>query len=332
MSVLTNLVRAILGLRDGPTPQEANVTDELKGAGVAFGAMIEAVGKSVAETQAKMDETSGKIASAMATTKVDVVRAVVTTYNDDGTISSVDVKVGETSALALALPPALVYAKVRLEGKFFASEFSQAGESNVSVNISSAKFNVSHGLGAFGNSASASTVGTSANTQTASTSDSAVGMMSMTALVLPKTVQRIPDAPLVFVGPRITIVENGNALAPLETGTAEAKQFIRLQKFELTYDKAGSGGGARTAIAGKQLAIDMGDLEWFIPASPLPAGATIITALAKTGTTGQSPTTDSTGKIEIMAFRTVKDNTQPAENFVLSASIGLVRQQLPFRL
>jgi hypothetical protein len=332
MSVFLDKIKALLGL-DTLAPQDTNVTDELKGAGVAFGSMIQAVGKSVADTQAKMDETSGRIASAMASTKVDVVRAVVTTYNDDGTINDVDVNIGQTSALALALPPALAYSKVRIEGKFFASEFSQAGESNVNVTVSNAKVNV--GLSPFsfaGSNASGSVTNTSRSTETGSSSDTAVGMMSMTAQVLPKTVQRIPDAPLVFRGPRISAVESGGALGPLEIGTGEARQFIRLQAFDLVYDKAGAAGGARTPIANKLLAIDCGDLEWFIPADPIPAGATTVAGMARTGGSGQSPATDTAGRLRIVAMRVVKDNTAPAENFTLSASIGVVRQQLPFRL
>lgn len=334
MSTFLNSIRtALFGAPINQlTTQTADVTDELKGAGIAFGTLIEAVGRSVATTQAEMDATSGKIASQMAKTKIDVVRAVVTRYGDDGNILNVTVNTGETSALSLALPPALAYSRVRLEGQFFAQEFSQASQSVVNVNISNVGFNARGGRGGFGAGFDASTTNVTANTTEGSTSDLAVGRMVMTAQVRPKTVRRIPDPPLVLRGPRITLTQLGSAVPQLSIGTIDAQQFVRVAQFDVLLDKPGPLATDPRVGLGKPLAIDAGALEWLVPKASLPT-VTSTTTLQDLANPSQTATTDSnSGQMRILVYRTVSDVAAPAENFVLTVSLGLIRQQLGYRL
>ena len=114
--LLENLRNRLFGQ---PVLQATGVTDEVRAAGTAFATLIEGVGKAVALTQKELDQTAGHIITDMANTEIDTVQATVSEYDDDGKLTGVKVITGTTSALSIAVPPALSFKRVHLEGSSF---------------------------------------------------------------------------------------------------------------------------------------------------------------------------------------------------------------------
>jgi hypothetical protein len=317
-SLLDNVRKSLFG---EPVLQQTDVTDELRGAGTAFATLIEGVGTAVATTQAELDKTSGNIATLMAQTQVETVQAVVTQYGSDGNIININVVTGTTSALSIAVPPALSFKRVHLEGSFVATEFSAAQHSNVNVNL----IGVSVSGRAFGGlSASASVVNSNTDVQTEQTQDSSVASMSMTALIRPKPVTALPKPPLIFKGPSLTLTLSGNPSPnPLVMhnipSTPTDQPYLERRSAIVQVQLVSAPPAA--AIAGQTIAIDCGTLDWVVSTSagapiPPPAG----------------PTTDSGGSFYITVSRTATSSTDPKKDFVIRASLNLVNANLSVSL
>ena len=69
--------------------EDANVADELRGAGIAFGTLVERTGAAVAATQLELDTSSAATASALASTLVNVIAVRERVFRDDGTLDHV---------------------------------------------------------------------------------------------------------------------------------------------------------------------------------------------------------------------------------------------------
>jgi hypothetical protein len=330
-SLLDNVRKSVFG---DPTLQPANVTSELAGAGTAFATLIEGVGKAVAKTQAELDATSGHIASQMANTQIETVQALVTNYDDSGNIVDVSVVSGQTSALAIAVPPALSFKRVHLEGSFVASEFSAAQHSNVNVNLVGVSVS---GKGLRGLSAGGSVVNANTDIQTAQTQDTSVATMSMTAQIRPKPVTALPKPPLVLKGPtlklsQLPLPQPSQLPPPLASGSPLAVEAVRLPPSQPTdppylerrnaliqvelKDKSGS-----LMAKAKTIALDCGSLDWIV---------TDNTGTAKT-TAPVGPVTDN-GVFYIKVSRTATASTDPKQNFVIRASLNLVNATLSISL
>jgi hypothetical protein len=306
-SLLDNVRKSLFG---DPVLQPTNVTSELAGAGAAFAVLIEGVGKAVATTQAELDATSGRIATEMAKTQVDTVQAVVTEYGDDGNILDVNVVVGKTSALSIAVPPALSFKRVHLEGRFVATEFSATQHSNVNVNLVSA--NVSSKGFFRGVSASGSVVNANTDVQTEQTVDTSVGTMSMTALIRPKPVTALAKPPLVLKGPKLTLTVFKNLPIatinpPPATPDGPPALYRRGAVVQVQLLKTDLSGG----LANKTIAVDCAGLDSDVTDN---AGATV--------TTG--PKTDASGVFFVTVSRTVTSPTDAKKDFIIRGSLNLI--------
>lgn len=319
MGVLLDRVRK--SLFGEPVLQEANVTSELRGAGTAFAALIEGVGKAVATTQRELDTTSGNIASEMAKTKVDTVQAVVTEYGDSGNIESVNVVTGETSALSIAVPAALSFKRVHLEASFVATEFSSAEHSNVNVNLVGVNVS-SKGAGIGGPKINASFVNANTDSQTEQTQDSSVGSMSMTAQILPKPVLALTKPPLILKGPKLTLSANSGSkienINPTSTDPA-ALPYLERRSMLILFNLMKA--DRTTPNDGKTIAIDSAGLDWEVTDSLGAAAA--LTA---------GPITDSSGNFYIKVSRTSTSATEAKKDYVLRASLNLVNATLSVSL
>ena len=140
----------------------------------------------------------------MAGTEIETVQAVVSTYGDNGNLENVSVVSGRTSALSIAVPPALSFQRVHLEGSFVAREFAATSTANVNVNLAGVSIN-SRGGGPFGPSIAVGMANANTDTQTQQSQDYSVGTMSMTAQIRPKPVTALPKPPLIFRGPKLAI-------------------------------------------------------------------------------------------------------------------------------
>jgi hypothetical protein len=329
MGLLLDKVRK--SLFGEPVRKPATVTGKVEGAGTAFAALIEGVGQAVAKTQRELDTTSGHIATQMAQTEVETVQAVVTKYGNDGNIESVTVVPGKTSALSIAVPPALSFERVHLEASFLASDFSAADHSNVNVNLVGGGFS-SKGLGIGGPSASASLVNANTDIQTEQTQDSSVATMSMTARIRPKPVIALPKPPLVLKGPKLTLTffKDLTALTPITVNAgpdathpdAPPALYRRSMVVEVLLLQADESDG----ISGQTIAIDAGALDWDVTddAGNAPPSA-------HPGPTTDSPPTGSTltkGAFYLTVSRNIASMTEPRKDFLIRASLNLLSATL----
>lgn len=302
-----------------PALQETDVTDELRGAGTAFATLLEGVGKAVAATQRELDETAGHIATEMAKTEVDAVQAVVSNYDDFGNLKSVEVITGKTSALSIAVPPALSFKTVNFVGSFQATEFAATSTSNVNVNLAGVAVS-SRGFGLRGPSIGASVVNANTNFQSEVTQDSSVASMSLTTQIRHKPVTALPKPPLVLKGPSLTMlvfatlpVENIHPTAVLPTDPPFLERRLAVVQIQLKDVNA-------AVIPGKTIAVDCGALDWGVTDS---TGVDV--------TTG--PKTDAgTGDFFIKVSRTATSATEPKKDFVIRASLNLVNATLSVSL
>lgn len=307
-----------------PELQQTGVADELRGAGTAFAALIEGVGKAVADTQRELDTTAGHIASDMASLEVDIVQAVVSNYDDNGNLTNVEVVPGKTSALSIAVPPALSFKQVHLEGSFVASEFSATSTSNVNINLVGASVG-SQGAGLRGPSIGASMVNLNTNTQSEQTQDVSVATMSMTAQILPKPVTALPKPPLVFKGPSLalSIVQSlpVSVLNPIPNPPpATDPPYLELRQTVIKCQLANSTANASTA--NKTIAIDGGGLDWIVTTN---TGAPVTPV-----TTG--PNTDTGGIFYLTVSRTAASSTEAKRDYVIRGSLNLVNATLSVSL
>jgi hypothetical protein len=306
-----------------PALQETGVTDELRGAGTAFAALIEGVGKAVADTQRELDATAGHIATDMAKTEVDTVQAVVSNYDDNGNLTNVEVVPGKTSALSIAVPPALSFKRVHLEGSFVASEFSATSTSNVNVNLVGASVG-SQGFGLRGPSIGASVVNMNTNTETEQTQDMSVATMSMTAQILPKPVKALPKPPLIFKGPTLAVTINTRPAPVVIHGIpapppATDPPYLEMRSMGIQIQLKDVNGAVNTTTQDKTIAIDCGALDWGVTNA---AGADVLTG----------PKTDAAGQFFIMVSRAAASSTDPKIDYVIRASLNLVNATLNISL
>jgi hypothetical protein len=266
----------------------------------------------------------------MAKTQVDTVQAGVSEYGDDGNILDVTVATGKTSALSIAVPPALSFKRVHLEGSFVASEFSAADHSNVNVNLIGVGVS-SRGLGIGGPAVSASFVNSNTDIQTQQTQDSSVASMSMTVEIRPKPVTTLPKPPLVFKGPRLTLtsfrplalvtVNPGPSTTNPDDPPALYRRSVVVQVQLLKPDTSGTG-GQFIADDGQIIAIDGGALDWDVTDN---LGGSAPAAHPGPTTYSDSTTTPNiVGAFYITVSRNITSKTEPNKDFVVRGSLNLL--------
>ena len=108
--------------------EDANVSDELRGAGIAFGTLVERTGAAVAATQLQLDTSSAATASALAATLVNVIAVREQVFRDDGTLDHVTNHVRPLPLISFIDPVFYQWTSVRLQGEFYAREFAASSE------------------------------------------------------------------------------------------------------------------------------------------------------------------------------------------------------------
>jgi hypothetical protein len=201
----------------------ADVNDATKKAGLSFGKLLETTGLAIAESQRQLNEVGAASTSALAGQMVDVIAAQVNAYDDDGNL---DANGTETLPMKLPLinfidPVFYEWAQVRLQGRFFATEFvgsTETSSSGVSASVSTS----STGGFLFGFGSSTVGFGVRGNSSDVDTSvEQSFGNIRASALLTPKTDIGVPkprqlvDAPSlgVQVGPDVDdVAEPGSRL------------------------------------------------------------------------------------------------------------------------
>lgn len=279
-----------------PLAADANVADELRSAGIAFGTLVERTGAAVAATQLRLDTSSAETASALASTLVNVIAVSERVFRDDGTLDHVTNHVRPLPLISFIDPVFYQWTSVRLQGEFFAREFAASSESSGfsssgGTSVFGAGVSMILGPGAFGivsNSRSRST-------STEESTDLSLGRIRASALLEPRDDVSIPKPNQVIRGPRLALIQ-GEIADVLDGGALVGRTLSMLLQLNRR-------DGA--AIAGKTFSIETGGVPW----RHLGTGVT-----------------SATGQIEIELRRDFLDedaDTTPA-SFIITARIGLI--------
>lgn len=314
-----------LKLFGSPVLGNTNINLAMAGAGTSFATLIEGVGTAVAKTQAELDATSGVIATEMANTEIDTVQAVVTNYSDSGNILSVNVVTGTTSALAIAVPPALSFQRVHLEGNFVATAFSAAEHSNVNIDLMGANLSLNKRKLSVGASIGNSNI----DSQVDVTQDSSVASMSMTAAIRPKPVTALSPPPLVFSGPTLaltvlipltisTLVPA--PLSPTDPPAVDQRSMVILVKL--------TNSSTPSLANGKVIAIDCGGLSMEVTDS----NGAPITGGPAAQVTGAVTSPSSMDGVFFLKVSRQAAPTDPAKEFILRGSLNLINAALTISL
>lgn len=275
---------------------DANVANELVGAGIAFGTLVERTGAAVAATQLRLDASSAETATALAGTLVNVIAVSERVFRDDGTLDHVTNHVRPLPLISFIDPVFYQWTSVRLQGEFFAREFAASNEtssssSSSSTNLFGAGVSMILGPGAFSIGGSSSGRTTSAEVST----DISLGRIRASALLEPRDDVSIPKPNQVIRGPRLALIQ-GEIADVLDGGALIGRTMSMLVQLNRR-------DGA--AIAGKALSIETAGVPW----RHLGDGVT-----------------NAAGQVEIELRRDFLDedaDTTP-ESFIISARIGLI--------
>jgi hypothetical protein len=185
----------------------ADVSGELKTAGMSFGKLVEFTGQAVADTQMKLNETGAAMTSALATTQVDVIAVQESIYDDDGNLDQSKTFARKLPLINFIDPVFYEWTAVRLQGQFYAREFVSSTESSAHVHTSSESYGnvglgIVFGLGhySFGwsDTKTQSDIDTSA--------DASFGYVRASALLQPKREIGVPPPRQVMRGPSLNVI------------------------------------------------------------------------------------------------------------------------------
>lgn len=185
----------------------ADVSDEIKRAGVSFGKLVEFTGQAVAETQLKLNQTGAAMASTLATTQVDVIAVQENIYDDEGSLQESKTFTRKLPLINFIDPVFYEWSAVRLQGQFYARELVTSNEANSSSYTSSTGYgNAGIGIlfGAGYISSRSSNTKTSSDVDTSS--DVSLGHVRASALLQPKRDIGVPPPRQVVRGPILTVV------------------------------------------------------------------------------------------------------------------------------
>ena len=276
--------------------EDANVSDELRGAGIAFGTLVERTGAAVAATQLQLDTSSAATASALASTLVNVIAVRERVFRDDGTLDHVTNHVRPLPLISFIDPVFYQWTSVRLQGEFFAREFAATSESSSNTSSSSnALFGSGVSMFLGPGLLNVSRTSTSRTAEAEVSTDVSLGRIRASALLEPRDDVGIPKPNQVIRGPRLALIQ-GEIADEMDGGTLAGRTMSMLLQFTR---RDGS------AIVGKALSIETSGVPW----RHLGAGVT-----------------DAAGQIQIELRRDFLDedaDTTPA-NFIITARIGLV--------
>lgn len=279
-----------------PLAADANVADELRGAGIAFGTLVERTGAAVAATQLRLDTSSAETASALASTLVNVIAVSERVFRDDGTLDHVTNHVRPLPLISFIDPVFYQWTSVRLQGEFFAREFAASTETSSSsfsssTNVFGAGVSMILGPGAF----ALSDRSRARDASTEVSTDVSLGRIRASALLEPRDDVSIPKPNQVIRGPRLALIQ-GEIADVLDGGELVGRTMSMLLQLNRR-------DGA--AIAGKALSIETAGVPW----RHLGTGVT-----------------NATGQLEIELRRDFLDedaDTTPA-SFIITARIGLI--------
>ena len=281
--------------------ENANVSDELRTAGLGFGELVLRTGQAVAETQNRLTTTGAASANALATTLVDVIAVQEKVYDDQGNISEMRTHTRRLPLINFIDPVFYQWENVRLQAQFQASEFADA--SSVSGSSFSGSSGQSQGgllviLG--GGGMTSDYRKSSYDNTTDSSRDISMGQVRANALLKPRTDIGVPKPTQVLRGPHLAIIQG--AITDVHSGAGGAGPLTgRTMSLLVQYNRREG-----AAIPNKAISIETDGVSWSYVGSGL---------------------TDASGQVELTLSREFLDedaDTTP-QSFVVSARIGMVQ-------
>lgn len=297
----SNLTLLMSDIKLGRRNDSPDVSNELAGAGMSFGKLVEFTGQAVADTQLKLNVTGAAMASTLATTPVDVIAAQESIYGDDGNLIDVKTHTHKLPLINFIDPVFYEWTAVRLQGQFYAREIKTKSSSSVTTSSGSSG---SAGAGAFIGMLLGPTGGSGGSSRTTTvtsdadaSSDVSLGHVRASALLQPRRDIGVPAPRQVVRGPSINVVA-GSITDVSDSGKIVARTMSAL--LELRKHDG-------TPIANKAISIETDGVSW---------------AFSTPGV----DRTDANGQVAITMRREFlgdKPDTSP-KGVVVSARLGLV--------
>ncbi|MDB5862956.1 MAG: hypothetical protein JWO70_762 [Betaproteobacteria bacterium] len=279
-------------------PGTADVSDELKRAGMSFGKLIQNTGQAVADTQLKLNQTGAAMASTLATTQVDVIAVQESIYDDDGNLDQAKTFTRKLPLINFIDPVFYEWTAVRLQGQFYARELVTSNESAGSAfkssdGLGNAGYGIIFGVGYIHSSNSSTTTNSDVDTS----SDASFGHIRASALLQPKRDIGVPAPRQVVRGPSLNIVA-GEIKDILTNNVLTARTMSAL--LELRKQDG-------TPIADKSISIDTEGAPWSF-------------------TDPAVDTTDAQGQVAITLRRDFIGNAPDTsvKDVIVTARLGLV--------
>lgn len=234
------------GLRSSAVPDNLTLGQDLSAAGSDFGAMIYGVGNAVAATQRQLATTSAASATALANTKVDIVAVQETVYDDSGGVHSSQSFVRSLPLIDFVDPAFYQWTQVRLQGRFFVSEFAAKSSSHTEADRPGSGGSFLQVL--FGGGCKETDFTTDVTASSAQSS--AVGIVRMNAQLNPRSDVGVPAPTQVIQGPSLNIVAGEIKDVAGPPPGRIMSLLIELRRFD------------GTPIQGKAISLDTGGLPW----------------------------------------------------------------------
>jgi len=242
------------------TASPKGLASNLQSAGMSFGQLVASTGQAVADTQMRLNTTGAAMATALATTQVDVIAAQESIYDDEGHLHEARTFTRKPPLVTFIDPVFYEWTAVPLQGEFYASGFSGSANVTATTQTETKK----PGSGAFGFIFGANKVDTQTNTTTVTagattvtagattTQERSFGRVRASALLQPKRDIGVPPPRQVVRGPSLNVVA-GEIKDVLDGTVLQARTMAVL--IEL---RRADG----SAIADKAIAIDTDGAPW----------------------------------------------------------------------
>jgi hypothetical protein len=213
----------------------ADVNDAVKKAGMSFAKLLETTGLAVADSSRQLNEVGAASTSALATTLVDVIAVQVNAYDDNGNLTADSRTITSKLPLINFIDPVFYeWTRVRLQGRFQATEFVSSTEGSVSVETqTSSRANVGLFMGLLGGGARANTQrGSAIGFDVDQVRESSFGNIRASAMLKPKTDIGVPKPRQLIDAPSLGILVGANLPDEVDGETTTVRKAVTIIAFK----------------------------------------------------------------------------------------------------
>lgn len=239
-------------------PGTADVNEAVKKAGMSFAKLLETTGLAVAESSRQLNEVGAATTSALAATLVDVIAVQVNTYDDNGNPTDASRTISSRLPLINFIDPVFYeWTQVRLQGRFFATEFvasTETGATSVSGSSSLSNTGIFGGFGlGFGRSRQSLAIGTR-STDVDTSRESSFGNIRAHALLQPKADVGVSRPRQLIDAPALGILVGANLPDEVDGGMTTVSKAVTIMAYRRD--------GTPNANIGLPLSIEVEGAMW----------------------------------------------------------------------